>query len=89
MARETDQMTIALTPDQRDGLEALLRTRLGIDKDAERERLRERVAETIKRGSVASEKERRRLEDYAEMLEATGGDPKEIEMVRHLISTAP
>jgi hypothetical protein len=87
LARETDDMTIALAPHEREGLEALLRERLGVDKDAERAELRRRVAAVIERGTVASERERRRLEDYAEMLEATGGEPAEIEAVRRLIGS--
>jgi hypothetical protein len=87
IAREIDQACIALSPYQREGLEALLGSRLGVDKDAERADMRAKVAAAIKRGKVASEKQRRRLEDYAEMLEATGGDPEEIAAVRRLVST--
>ena len=86
IGREVDAMTIALAPHERDGLEAILRDRFGVDADAERAELKRRVAAVIARGTVASEKERRRLEDYAEMLEATGGDPAEIEAVRRLVS---
>ena len=85
LAREVDQMTIALQSDQRDGLEAILRQKLGVDKDRERAELRREVARVIERGTVASEKERRRLEDYAELLEATGGDEAEIAAVRRLV----
>ena len=85
MTREVDQMTVALQPDQRDGLEALLQQKLGIDKEQERGALRIELAKVLRRGTVASEKERRRLEDYAEMLEATGGDQAEIDAVRRLV----
>lgn len=85
MAKEVDAMTVALAPHERDGLEALLSSRLGIDKDAERDEMRRRVAVVLRRGTIASERERRRLGDYAEMLEATGGDPAEIAAVRRLI----
>ena len=78
-------MTIALAPQERDGLVALLLSRLGVNKEAERADLRRQVAKVLTRGSVASEKERRRLEEYAEMLEVTGGDPAEVESVRQLI----
>jgi hypothetical protein len=88
MARDVDAMTVALASHERDGLEALLKTRLGVDKDAEREVLRAYVSRLLERGTVASEKERRRLEDYAEMLRATGGDPAEILTVERLIRTA-
>lgn len=87
IGREVDKMTIALAPHERDGLEAILREQIGVDKDAERAELKRQIAAVIARGSVASEKERRRLEDYAEMLEATGGDREEIEAVRRLANT--
>lgn len=85
LAKEIDAMTIALAPHERDGLEALLLSRLGVDKDIERADLQRQVARVLERGSIASEKERRRLEEYVEMLEVTGGDPKEAESVRQLI----
>ncbi|HZS60999.1 MAG TPA: hypothetical protein VFA43_17110 [Gemmatimonadaceae bacterium] len=86
MAREIDEAsTFGLPPRHREGLEAMLASRLGVDADAERAEMRAKAAAAIKRGKVGSEKERRRLEDYAEMLEATGGDPEEIAAVRRLI----
>jgi len=85
IARDIDAMTVALAPHERDGLEAILMERLGVDKEAERAGLARQVAAAISRGSVASEKERRRLEEYAEMLNATGGDPAELDAVRRLI----
>jgi hypothetical protein len=87
ISRDIDAMTIALAPHERDGLEAILKQRLGVDKDAERAELARQVAVAIARGAVASEKERQRLEAYAEMLEATGGDPDELKAVRKLIRT--
>lgn len=88
MVREMEAMTITLAPHERDGLEAVLKARFGVDKDAERGELRRAVAAALERGSIASEKERRRLEDYVEMLEATGGDPAEIQAVRQLIRSS-
>jgi hypothetical protein len=41
----------------------------------------------LARGTIASEKERRRLEEYADMLEATDGDPGEIAAVRRLLAS--
>lgn len=84
-AKEIDDMTIALTSHERDGLEALLFSELGVDMDFERAQLRQAVARVLHRGRISSEKERRRLEDYAEMLEATGGDSAEIAAVRQLV----
>jgi hypothetical protein len=81
-------MTIGLAPQQRDGLDALLRQRLGVDKDQERSELRERIAQVLRRGTIASEKERRRLEEYADSLEATGGNPAEVAAVRDLLRRA-
>jgi hypothetical protein len=85
LSRDVEAMAATLAPHERDGLEALLESRLGIDRDAERAQMRESVAHALRRGSVASEKERRRLEEYAEMLEATGGDAKELAEVRRLL----
>jgi len=87
ISREIDAMSIALAPHKRDGLEAILRQLFGIDKEKERAALGEQIAKIITRGTIASEKERRRLEDYAEMLEATGGDRAEIDAVRRLLNS--
>jgi hypothetical protein len=87
MSREIDAMSIALAPHKRDGLEAILHQRFGIDKEKERAVLAEQIAGIIARGTIASEKERRRLEDYAEMLEATGGDRAEIDAMRRLVNS--
>jgi len=87
MSREIDAMAMSLFPEQREGLETVPRQRLGVDKEAERAELQQQVAAVLKRGTVASEKERRRLEDYAEMLEAIGGDPVEIQAVRRLVES--
>lgn len=86
--REVNDLMIGLAPHEREGLEALLRQRLGVDTDRERAELRRQIAKILQRGSVASEKERRRLEDYAEALEASGGDESEIAAVRRLLRTA-
>ena len=85
ISKEIDGMALGLAPHEREGLEAVLKQRLGVDKDAERVELSRQVSVAIKRGTVASEKERRRLEDYVETLEATSGDPAEIEAVRRLL----
>ena len=84
-ARDIEAMTIALTPHEQDGLEALLVSRLGVDREAEYAAVQQSVAKVLRRGTIASEKERRRLEEYADMLDATGGDPAEIEAVRRLL----
>jgi hypothetical protein len=87
LGREIDAMaTVALPPHERDGLDAMLQHQLGVDREAERAAWSERVAVAIKRGTIASEVERRHLEDYAEQLEATGGDAAELEAVRRLLS---
>jgi len=87
LAADIDSLAVALPPHQREGLEAVLRSRLQIDKDAERQELRRRAAHALERGAVNSEKERRHLEAYVEMLEATDGDPAEVEAVRRLLSS--
>lgn len=86
MARDFDEATLALAPHEREGLEAILNHRLGIDKEAERAEMSRLAAVAIKRGKVASEKERRRLERYVEMLEAIGGERAELDAVEDLLS---
>jgi hypothetical protein len=86
IARDIEKAAIGLPADARDGLEAVLLERLGIDRNAERDQLRCEVAQAIEHGAPRSEAERRRLEDYAAMLEAEGGDPEEIAAVRRLTS---
>jgi len=58
VARDIDKATIGLVPHEREGLDAILRERLGIDKDVEREDMRREVAAIMARGRVASEKQR-------------------------------
>lgn len=86
IAREVDMMvTLASTPHERDGLEALLKARFGVDKEFERAKLQRVVESILERGTIRSEKERRHLEDYAEILAATHGDEHESERVRQLL----
>ena len=75
MKRDIDGMKLALLPQQREELETLLRERLGVDQALERLEEREAITRILKRGTVRSEKERRRVQEYVECLEATGGDP--------------
>src|SRR4051794_33924147 len=49
MARDVDEMAIGLAPHEREGLEAILRERLGVDKEAERAALSQQVARTLQR----------------------------------------
>lgn len=88
VAKEIDAMTVTLAPHEREELEELLLSRLGVDKHLERAEMRRKVAEVLQRGTIATEKERRRLEDYVEMLEATRGDPTEIEAVQQLLRSS-
>jgi hypothetical protein len=83
--REVNDLMIGLAAHERDGLEALLRQRLGIDVEQERSNSRHQISQILKRGSIASEKERRRLEDYVESLEAAGADEAEIAAIRLLL----
>jgi hypothetical protein len=86
LSREIDAVaTLAIPPAERDGLDAVLKNRLGIDRQAERAAWGSRVAAALKRGSISSEVERRHLEDYAEMLEAEG-DIEKLNEVRQLLS---
>jgi hypothetical protein len=62
------------------------RALLQVDREAERAAWSERVAVAIKHGAIAREVERRHFEDYAEQLEANGGDAAEVEAVGRLLS---
>lgn len=86
IVRELDAMTIGLAPHERDGLEALLQQRLGVIKEEERKEVAKQVAAILTRGTIQSERERRRLEDYAEMVEAIGDNPGEVARVRAFLS---
>jgi hypothetical protein len=85
ISRELDQMALALPPHQREGLEALLLARFGAGKEAARAVIAERIAAVLRRGTIASEKERQHLEDYIEVLEVTGGDSAKRQAVIELL----
>lgn len=85
---EIDSMTAVLTGDQREGLEALLSARLGVNKDEERDEQRRQISRILQRGTIASERERRRLEQYLEQLEATGDSGEDLTAIRHLLSSS-
>lgn len=87
IAREMEMATIGLAPHERDGLQAVLKARFGSDADTERIALSRHAAVALQRGRIASEKERRRLEDYAELLEATGENPAEADAIRRLLGS--
>jgi hypothetical protein len=87
LARDIDAFATALPSHHREGLEALLHARLGIDKDAERAVVKKQVTVALKRGRIASEKERHRLQEYADMLEAEGGHTEEVDAVARLLRT--
>lgn len=87
VAKEVDAMALALPDHEREGLEALLLSKVGVDKAAERQALRRKVEQVLQRGTVASEKERQRLEEYIDMLVATGGEASEIAAVRRLLAS--
>jgi hypothetical protein len=87
IAKQVDAFMIGLTQDQRDGLEAILKARIGVDREAERARGRDEVAQILTKGRIDSEKQRRRLEDYLEALESTGEDAAEAAAIRRLLSS--
>ena len=84
--REIAQMLVGLSQHQRDGLDAVLAARFDDAGEWTRSRRSANVASALRRGSVASEKERRNLEDYAELLEATGEDPETAVALRRLLN---
>jgi hypothetical protein len=85
LVREVNELVATLTRDQMNDLRALLQARLGVDMDAERRDLQLQIARALKRGTIASEKERRRLEEYVEMLEVNGGNQAQIEKIEQLL----
>lgn len=86
IAKQVDAFAIGLSRDQRDGLEAILRARVGVDKEDERAQMREQIARVLAKGRIDSEKQRRRLEDYLDALGATGDDAAQAEALRRLLS---
>lgn len=87
VARDLDAMTSALSADQRDGLNALLSSRLGIDAEAERAAAIQGAVEAVRRGTIRSEKERQHLEQWAELLKSTGDDPATLSSLRRLLTS--
>lgn len=85
IAREIDMSLIGLAPYERDSFDALLQERLGVDVEAERAELAKKAAVARRRGTIASAKERRRLEDYAERLEASDPASAEARAIRELL----
>lgn len=78
IAHELEEAMDTLAPQEREGLEAVLRSRFGIDKDRERSESHRWADSVLARGTIRSEKERRRLEEYVDKLEASDGDPERI-----------
>ena len=85
VARDIDQATVGLSQHHLDGLNAVLKQRLSVDRDAELKAWKERVDRALRRGSIASEKERQHLQEYVEKLEASGGDAAEVSAIWNLI----
>jgi len=88
ICRDVDAMLIALAPSQRAELDTILRQQLGVDRDAEKATFDRQIAAILDRGSIASERERRRLEDYLAMLQVSGGDQELTKRVLHLLGKA-
>lgn len=86
VVREVEALTIALPKDKRAALSAALTEVVGDEREAERVRQLELVEMALARGTVASEKERKRLELYLDELEADNEDPNKIAALRALLS---
>lgn len=86
IARDVQEMVLTLAPNERDGLEAVLKARTGFDSDAAWLAERDAAKRILCSGRVRSEKERQRLERYAEALVVRGGDADEIAAVRTLLA---
>jgi len=89
LSREIDKMaTVSLPKHERDGLDAVLQDQLGVSREVERDARSVRIANALKRGGVASEVERRHLEDYMEELAASGDDPDLLDAIRRLLAAS-
>lgn len=86
IANQIDSFTVALNMQQRDGLDAILGARLGVDRDAERASREHYLACVIASGRIASAKQRRKIEEYLERLESENGDPALIQEIAKLLS---
>lgn len=85
IAREMETMIVALSQDQRDGLEALLKIKLGVDVEIEHGALMSEINRTLRRGVIASEKERQRVERWLDELTAIDADPSVRRALQNLL----
>lgn len=86
IARDVDEMVLTLAPNEREGLEAILRARTGFDAEATWQAERAAVEQVLRTGRVRSEKERLRLERFVEALVVRGGESETIAAVRTLLT---
>jgi hypothetical protein len=85
--RDVEEMALALAPGERERLQTQLRTRTTGPSDLGRDRAHAEAAALLARGEIRSEKERRRLEQYADSLGATpGADTELIEAIQRLLA---
>ena len=85
IVRDIDALVAGMTTDQREGLEALLQSRISVSRTDELAELKKRAANAIMRGHVASEKERQHLEDYAELLRNGSDDTTELSVLEDFL----
>ncbi len=87
VARDVNALVVTLPQHLRDGLEAVLQSRLHIDVNEEHAVTEAYVAVLLSRGSILSEKERLRVQQYLDTLHASGGDPERIDDVTRLLAS--
>jgi len=85
--RDVEEMAHALSPGERERLQTQLRNAAAGSSDLGRIRAHQEVVAILARGRVGSEKERRRLEQYADELNAeAGADTETIEAIQRLLA---
>ncbi len=86
VSRDVEEMILTLTPSERDGLDALLQARIGVETESTWRTEQEAIRGAIAAGRIRDEHERQRIERYVEALEVRGGDAVEITAARNLLA---
>lgn len=85
MARDVDALVATLAPHEREGLSAVLESRLRIDREKEHEERHKRVMAILRRGTLAGERERRHVIDFLEVEESRDEGSDDLDAIRRLL----
>ena len=89
MEPDIREMTLALSPAQRAALDERVRRAADVPRDPARDEMKREVEALLARGTIRSERERRRLEAYADQLVASGElDPAELDAIQRVLAQA-